>query len=64
MMEGYLMAANAALPNRKELIAHLRRHHWTTAEAKAFAHRHAELIGSLSYDDWEDLSREYAEANA
>ena len=46
------MAANVAVPNAKQLRAHLIEHHWTKAEAKAFIDRHASLIGEVTYDEW------------
>jgi len=58
------MAANAAVPTRAQIVAHLREHHWTKADAKAFVERHSAMIGVASYDDWEDLSREFVEAEA
>ena len=58
------MSANVARPNRKDLIAYLRRHDWMAADAKDFVGRHADLIGTATYDDWEDLSVPYLEASA
>ena len=58
------MSANVARPNLEDLIAYLRRHDWTATEAKDFVARHAELIGKATYDDWEDLSVQYLEAQA
>lgn len=58
------MSANIARPNREDLIAYLRRHDWTKAQARAFVSRHEDLLGDATYDDWEDLSVVYLEAQA
>jgi hypothetical protein len=58
------MAANAAVPTRPQIVPHLREHHWAKADAKAFVTRHAAKVDVASYDDWEDLSREFVEAEA
>lgn len=57
-------AANAAVPTRAQIVAHLREHHWTKADAKAFVARHARTVGLATYDDWEDLGFEFVEARA
>jgi hypothetical protein len=64
IMKGRQMSANAARQNREDLIAYLRRHDWTKAQAKAFVSRHESLLGEATYDDWEDPSVAHIEASA
>jgi len=56
------MSANIAKPERTPLTEYLVSMGWTPRDAKLFIDRHWTLLGTATYDEWEDLSVEWAEA--
>lgn len=56
------MSANTAKPDRRPLTAYLVDLGWTPRDAKVFIDKHWTLLGTATYDDWEDLAASYLEA--
>jgi hypothetical protein len=57
MKDGMKMAANIDVPTRGEIERHLLGHDWTEGEVSEFMEGHADKVGVLTYDEWEDLTR-------
>ena len=58
------MSANISKPDRRPLTDYLVQHGWEPRDAKAFIDKHWTLLGTATYDDWEDLARAWVEAQA
>ncbi len=56
------MSAHLAKPDRAQLTAYLESQDWNRRDASRFIDLNWRLIGTATYDDWEELAVAYAEA--